>query len=92
MKVEEPRHADPEEAETRSCGKLRLVSLRGADARESSAATVVVHLCLRAAPPPPAAVGVNISAAADGPHEAADHLWHMRKQPRVAGRAQSLRL
>lgn len=31
MKADEPRHA-----ETRSRGKLRLVSLRGADARESS--------------------------------------------------------
>lgn len=52
------------------------------------AATAVIHLCLRVAPAPPAAVGVNISEAAVVPHEAADHLRHMRKQPGVAGRMQ----
>lgn len=86
MKVKEPRDADPQEAETRSCGKVRLVNLRGAEARDSvsgargdpRAATVVIHLCLRVAPPPPAAVGVNISAAAVVPHEAAGPVRSLR--------------
>lgn len=99
MKVKEPRYADLEEAKTRNCGKVWAMNLRGAKMREifrgarsdPGAATVVIHLCLLVAPLPPVAVGVNISAAAVVPHECADHLRHMRKQPRVAGRMQSLR-